>query len=162
MASLREQVAASLRRFSVPAEASNILLTQGATQALDLVVRTLLRPGDTVIVEDPVLLQFITDFAVGGAQGGWRRANSRGHDFDQLERVLKESKPKAIFINTVLQNPSGSSLSAASAQRLLDMATRDGVWIIEDDIYRELAPPEAPCLAALEGLEPCYLYFWLF
>jgi DNA-binding transcriptional MocR family regulator len=53
MASLREQIAARLRRNDISVEAANVLLTQGATQALDLVVRTILRPGDTVIVEDP-------------------------------------------------------------------------------------------------------------
>lgn len=152
MASLREQVAASLRRFSVPAEASNILLTQGATQALDLVVRTLLRPGDTVIVEDPCYCNLLQILQLAGLKVIGVERTAEGHDVDQLERVLKESKPKAIFINTVLQNPSGSSLSTASAQRLLDMATREGLWIIEDDIYRELASPEAPCLAAMEGL----------
>ncbi len=152
MASLREQIATSLRRISLPAEASNILMTQGATQALDLVVRTLLRPGDTVIVEDPCYCNLLQILQLAGLKVIGVARTADGHDFEQLERVLKESRPKAIFINTVLQNPSGSSLSTASATRLLEMVARDGVWVIEDDIYRELAPPEAPCLAAMEGL----------
>lgn len=152
MASLREQIATSLRRFSVPAEVSNILLTQGATQALDLVVRTLLRPGDSVIVEDPCYCNLLQILQLAGLKVIGVSRTADGHDFEQLERVLKESRAKAIFINTVLQNPSGSSLSTANAQRLLEIAVRQGLWIIEDDIYRELAPPEAPCLAAMEGL----------
>ena len=152
MASLREQIATSLRRFSVPAEVSNILLTQGATQALDLVVRTLLRPGDTVIVEDPCYCNLLQILQLAGLKVIGVSRTADGHDFEQLERVLKEFTAKAIFINTVLQNPSGSSLSIANAQRLLEIAARQGLWIIEDDIYRELAPPEAPCLAAMEGL----------
>lgn len=152
MASLREQIATSLRRFSVPAETSNILLTQGATQALDLVVRTLLRPGDTVVVEDPCYCNLLQILQLAGLKVIGVARTSEGHDFEQLERVLNDTKPKAIFVNTVLQNPSGSSLSMMHAQRLLELATRAGLWIIEDDIYRELAPPEAPCLAALEGL----------
>lgn len=152
MASLREQIATSLRRFSVPAEASNILLTQGATQALDLVVRTLLRPGDTVIVEDPCYCNLLQILQLAGLKVIGVARTADGLDFAQLEQVLKESKPKAIFINTVLQNPSGSSLSTLNAEHLLEMVGRAGLWIIEDDIYRELAPPEAPCLAAIEGL----------
>ena len=152
MASLREQIATSLRRFSVPVEMSNILLTQGATQALDLVVRTLLRPGDTVVVEDPCYCNLLQILQLAGLKVIGVARTADGHDFEQLERVLNEYKPKAIFINTVLQNPSGSSLSTENAQRLLDMAARDGLWIVEDDIYRELAPSEAPCLAAMEGM----------
>jgi DNA-binding transcriptional MocR family regulator len=66
---------------------------------------------------------------------------------------VKAHKPKVMFINTVLQNPSGTSLSASSAFRLLQIADREGVWVVEDDISRELAPPGAPCLAAMEGLQ---------
>jgi DNA-binding transcriptional MocR family regulator len=153
MASLREQIATSLRRISVPAETSNILLTQGATQALDLVVRTLLRPGDTVIVEDPCYCNLLQILQLAGLKVIGVARTADGHDFEQLARVLKESRPKAMFINTVLQNPSGSSLSMANAQHVLEMVARDDVWVIEDDIYRELAPPEAPCLAAIEGLK---------
>ena len=152
MASLREQIATTLRRISVPAQVSNILLTQGATQALDLVVRTLLRPGDTVVVEDPCYCNLLQILQLSGLKVIGVARTADGHDFEQLERVFSEFKPKAIFINTVLQNPSGSSLSTENAQRLLDMAARDGLWIVEDDIYRELAPPEAPCLAAMEGM----------
>lgn len=152
MASLREQIATGLRRISVPAESSNILLTQGATQALDLVVRTLLRPGDTVIVEDPCYCNLLQILKLAGLKVIGVARTADGHDFEQLERVLNEAKPRAVFINTVLQNPSGSSLSTPNAQRLLALAARDGLWVIEDDIYRELAPPDAPCLAAMEGL----------
>ena len=152
MASLREQIATALRRFAVPAEVSNILLTQGATQALDLVVRTLLRPGDTVVVEDPCYCNLLQILQLAGLKVIGVSRTVDGLDFEQLDRVLKESRPKAIFINTVLQNPSGSSFSLASARQLLEKAAREGLWIIEDDIYRELAPSEAPCLAAMEGL----------
>jgi len=152
MASLREQIATSLRRFSVPADASNILLTQGATQALDLVVRTLLRPGDAVIVEDPCYCNLLQILQLAGLRVIGVSRTSDGLDFEQLEQVLKQTKVKAIFVNTVLQNPSGSSLSMANAQRLLSIAAQADLWVIEDDIYRELAPPEAPCLASQEGL----------
>ena len=153
MGALREHIALSLRRFDVPVEPSNILLTQGATQALDLVVRTLLRPGDTVVVEDPCYCNLLQILQLAGLNVIGVARTQDGYDFEQLEHVLQTMQPKAIFVNTVLQNPSGSSLSKANAQRLLALTDRYGLWVIEDDIYRELAPPEAACLAALEGLQ---------
>lgn len=152
MGALREQIALSLRRFDVSAETNNVLLTQGATQALDLVVRTLLRPGDTVIVEDPCYCNLLQILQLAGLNVIGVARTKDGHDYDQLEHVLQTMRPKAIFVNTVLQNPSGASLSKESAQRLLALTDRYGLWVIEDDIYRELAPPEAACLAAIEGL----------
>ena len=152
MGALREQIALSLRRFDVPAETNNVLLTQGATQALDLVVRTLLRPGDTVIVEDPCYCNLLQILQLAGLNVIGVARTKDGHDYEQLEHVLQTMRPKAIFVNTVLQNPSGASLSKESAQRLLALTDRYGLWVIEDDIYRELAPPQAACLAAIEGL----------
>jgi DNA-binding transcriptional MocR family regulator len=69
-----------------------------------------------------------------------------------LKALLEREKPKAFFVNTVLQNPTGTSLSEQSARQLLNLANQYGMWIIEDDIYRELAPASAPCLAEMDGL----------
>ena len=152
MASLREQIAARLRRNDIPVEAANVLLTQGATQALDLVVRTILRPGDTVIVEDPCYCNLLQILQLSGLKVVGLPRNTDGHDLDQLSQLIKRARPKAIFINTVLQNPSGTTLSLSRAKGLLEIADQHGLWVIEDDIYRELSPEGAPCLAALEGL----------
>jgi DNA-binding transcriptional MocR family regulator len=153
MASLREQIAARLRRYDLPVESSNVLLTQGATQALDLVVRTLLRPGDTVIVEDPCYCNLLQILQLAGLKVIGLPRSVDGHDLDQLNVLIKRARPKALFINTVLQNPSGTTLSFGHAKCLLEIADRHGLWVIEDDIYRELAAEGAPCLAALEGLQ---------
>jgi len=137
-APLRERIAAQLDRQGLPVEVSNVLLTQGATQGLDLIVRTLLRPGDTVLVEDPV-------------QGVPR--TPAGLDIDVLERQVAAHQPKAIFVNTTLQNPTGATFTMANAFRLLQIAERQRMWVVEDDVSRELAPPGAPLLAAMEGLQ---------
>ena len=76
-APLRERIAEQLDRHGLPVTASNVLLTQGATQGLDLIVRTLLRPGDTVIVEDPGYCNLLQILQAGGA-GGARRAAHAG------------------------------------------------------------------------------------
>lgn len=152
MASLREQVAVILRRNAIDADASNVLLTQGATQALDLVVRTLLRPGDTVLVEDPCYCNLLQILQLAGLRVIGVERTVEGHNAEQLAEVVAREQPKAFFVNTVVQNPSGTSLSPAAAQHLLALAHQYGFWLIEDDIYRALAPADAPCLAAMDAL----------
>lgn len=153
LSALREHVAHSLRRYALPVGVDDVLLTQGVTQALDLVVRTLLKPGDTVVVEDPCYCNLLEILKVAFVKVVSVTRTPHGIDAAELEQVLKRHRPKAMFVNTVLQNPSGTSLSAASAFRLLQTADREGIYIIEDDISRELAPQGAPCLAAMEGLQ---------
>jgi DNA-binding transcriptional MocR family regulator len=152
-APLRERIAEQLDRYGLPADpAANVLLTAGATQALDLIVRTLLRPGDTVIVEDPGYCNLLQILQLGGliVQGVPR--TPAGIDNDVLEQLVIEHSPKAIFLNTTLQNPTGATFGMAAAFRLLQIAERYGLWVVEDDVNRELAPPGAPLLAAMEGL----------
>ncbi|HVE10153.1 MAG TPA: PLP-dependent aminotransferase family protein [Paraburkholderia sp.] len=152
-APLRERVAAQLDRFGLPVDASHVLLTQGATQALDLIVRTLLRAGDAVVVEDPGYCNLLQILKLAGlVVHGVPRTRS-GIDTDALAALVAAQRPKAIFVNTTLQNPTGTSFSMASAFRLLQIAEQHRLWVIEDDVSRELAPPGAPLLAAMEGLQ---------
>lgn len=152
MGALREQVALILRRNGIAAESENVLLTQGATQALDLVVRTLLRPGDTVLVDDPCYCNLLQILKLAGLRVLGVERSATGHNLEQLKERIERENPKAIFVNTVLQNPTGTSLSLDSAKALLALADQHGMWVVEDDIYRELAPAGAPCLAELDGL----------
>jgi DNA-binding transcriptional MocR family regulator len=152
-APLRERIAEQLDRHGLPADpATNVLLTAGATQALDLIVRTLLRPGDTVIVEDPGYCNLLQILQLGGLIVLGVPRTPAGIDNDVLERLVIEHKPKAIFLNTTLQNPTGATFGMAAAFRLLQIADRHGLWVVEDDVSRELAPAGAPLLAAMEGL----------
>ena len=152
-APLRERIAEQLDRHGLPADpAANVLLTAGATQALDLIVRTLLRPGDTVIVEDPGYCNLLQILRLGGLTVLGVPRTPSGVDNDVLERLVLDHKPKAIFLNTTLQNPTGATFGMAAAFRLLQIAERHGLWVVEDDVNRELAPPGAPLLAAMEGL----------
>jgi DNA-binding transcriptional MocR family regulator len=152
LTSLRDHIAGSLRRYALPVDVSNILLTHGATQALDLVVRTLCKPGDTVLVEDPCYCNLLEILKVAAVRVVSVERTTDGVDIDALESAVLEHHPRVMFVNTVLQNPSGSSLSVSAAFRLLQVADRYGLWVVEDDISRELAPPGLPCLAAMEGL----------
>lgn len=152
-APLRERIAEQLDRRGLPVDVSNVLLTQGATQALDLIVRTLLRPGDTVLVEDPGYCNLLQILKLAGLVVHGVPRTPAGLDTEVLETLVTAHRPKAIFVNTTLQNPTGATLSMASAFRLLQIAERQRMWVIEDDVSRELAPSGAPLLAAMEGLQ---------
>lgn len=152
-APLRERIAEHLDRLGLPAALDNVLLTQGATQALDLIVRTLLRAGDAVIVEDPGYCNLLQILKLAGLRVFGVPRTPAGIDTQALEAVIEAHRPKAIFVNTTLQNPTGATFAIASAFRLVQLAERAGIWIVEDDVSRELAPPNAPLIAALEGLQ---------
>jgi len=149
---LRQQLAASLTSELFAVEPDQLLLTNGATHAFDLVLRTLTRPGDVVLVEDPGygnLLSLVRHHGcipVGIARG------EAGLDMEELARQAALLHPKLMFVNTVLQNPLGTSLSQAQAHRLLALAEQFDFWLVEDDIYRELAQPGDASLAAMDGL----------
>lgn len=150
--SLRQQLAGSLSEELCAVEAEQILLTHGATHAFDLILRTLTKPGDTVLVEDPgysnlhSLIRHHGCIAVGIARG------PAGLDMERLAERAAATQPKLMFVNTVLQNPLGTSLSQAQAHRLLALAEQFDFWLVEDDIYRELAARGDASLAAMDGL----------
>ncbi|MET3134149.1 DNA-binding transcriptional MocR family regulator [Oxalobacteraceae bacterium GrIS 1.11] len=151
-ASLRQHLAGTLSDELYAVGPDQILLTHGATHAFDLILRTLSKPGDTVFVEDPgysnlhSLIRHHGCIPVGIARG------EAGLDLDFLAERAGATQPKLMFVNTVLQNPLGTSLSHAQAHRLLALAEQFDFWLVEDDIYRELTARGEASLAAMDGL----------
>lgn len=151
---LRQHMAAVLTDELYPVEAEQILLTHGATHAFDLVLRTLTKPGDAVLVEDPGYSNLLSLIRHHGCIPVGIPRGENGLDMEALAEQAKATSPKLMFVNTVLQNPLGTSLTHAQAHRLLALAEQYDFWLVEDDIYRELAPHGAsfPSLAAMDGL----------
>ena len=149
---LRQHMAAALSEELFQVSADQIVLTNGATHGFDLILRTLTKPGDTVFVEDPgysnltSLVRHHGCIPVGIARG------EHGLDFDMLAQQAAATRPKLMFVNTVLHNPLGTSLSQAQAHRLLGLAQQYDFWLVEDDIYRDLAARGDASLAAMDGL----------
>ncbi|MES2257749.1 MAG: PLP-dependent aminotransferase family protein [Pseudomonadota bacterium] len=150
--SLRQQMASTLSDELYPVQPEQILLTHGATHAFDLVLRTLTRPGDTVLVEDPGYSNLLSLIRHHGCNPVGIPRDEHGLDLDALALQAKLTQPKLMFVNTVLQNPLGTSLSHAQAHRLLALAEQFDFWLVEDDIYRELTPRGEASLAAMDGL----------
>lgn len=149
---LRQYMASTLSADLFAVEAEQILLTHGATHAFDLILRTLTKPGDTVFVEDPVYSNLLSLIRHHGCHAIGIPRDENGLDMDFLAAQAKESQPKLMFVNTVLQNPLGTSLTQAQAHRLLGFAEQFDFWLVEDDIYRELTARGEASLAAMDGL----------
>ena len=149
---LRQHLAAQLSDTLFAVEADQVLLTHGATHAFDLILRTLTKPGDCVLVEDPGYSNLTSLIRHHGCIPVAVPRGEAGLDFEVLAEQAAKVQPKLMFVNTVLQNPLGTSLSQAQAHRLLGMAERFDFWLVEDDIYRELASRGDASLAAMDGL----------
>jgi len=152
-ARLREALRPRLAEVGVMAEAGQIVTTLGATQALDIVSRTLLAPGDAVLVDEP---GWAVEFA-RLAQLGMRvlpvPRGIDGPDFAVMRSLIAEHRPRLYVTVSVLHNPTGHSLTLGQAHQLLTLAQAHDFHIVEDDTYAWLAPSHAPRLAALDGLQ---------
>ena len=152
--SLRKALARRLGDdLGIAADPARILTTQGATQALDIVARTLLKPGDAVLVDEP---GWAVEFARLSRMGMRLLSVPRGPqgpDLEVMRRHLLEHRPRLYTTVSVLHNPTGASLSLASAHQVLKLAEAHDLTIVEDDTYAWLAPPHLPRLAALDGLQ---------
>ena len=150
---LRRALSTKLAQISVQASPEQIITTVGATNALDIVSRTLLRAGDYVMVEEP---GWAIEFARLDALGMRilpvpRRAE--GPDLEVMARYCEVHRPKLFVSVSVLHNPTGFCLSPSSAYRVLQMANQHDFHIVEDDTYCHFAPDHATRLCALDGLQ---------
>jgi DNA-binding transcriptional MocR family regulator len=152
-APLRETIAKSLDRWSLDVAADQVITTHGATQALDIILRTMVKPGDTVLIEDPGYCNLIAMLKLAHVNIVGVPRIPGGIDIDALDELARQHKPTVFFTNPTLQNPTGTSYTPACAMRLLQLAERHGFWVVEDDLYREIASPTDPMLAALDGLQ---------
>ncbi len=152
---LRQQLQLSLAELEIAATPEQIVTTVGVTQALDLVAREFTRPGDTIFVDDPAWFLMFGSFAALGAKVIGIPRLADGPDLVQLAQMAALHKPKLYVINSVLHNPTSTSLSAAKAFQVLRIAEQHGITIVEDDIYCDMHPGALPAtrLAALDQLQ---------
>jgi DNA-binding transcriptional MocR family regulator len=151
-APLRELLQIYLAELEINARPENIVLTAGASQALDLVARYFLQPGDAVLVDDPGYYVLFGRLAAMGMRLVGVPRTPEGVDVARLETLVKEYKPKLFMTNSVLHNPTGTSLTAATAFRILRLAEAHDFHILEDDVYADLHSGRAHRVAALDQL----------
>ena len=154
---LREQLADFMTtKGAQGVAADNLIVTTGSQQALDLLGKTLISPGDKVIVEGPTFLATIQCFRLYGAELISAPIDGNGVKTDELEKLIAEHKPKFVYLIPTFGNPSGAMLSLERRKAVLEMAVKHNTLIVEDDPYGDLyfgdAPP--PSLLNLSATVP--------
>lgn len=154
---LRNALATRLADHGVRATPQQIVTTIGATHALDVVTRTLLHAGDTVLVDEPGWSVEYARLAALGMRVLPVPRGDDGPDIAAMQRLIEaqppRERPRLYITVSVLHNPTGASLSLQSAHRVLQLAQGHDLHIVEDDTYAHLAPAHLPRIAALDALE---------
>lgn len=138
LTALRERLAEWLSGRGIVAAPAEVLVLSGSQQGLDLVARALIEPGDEVVVEEPSYFGALQVFRAAGARLLAIPVDDEGLRVDLLEQVLERRRPKLIYTLPTFQNPSGRTLSPARRERLVGLAARHGVPLLEDDPYADL------------------------
>ncbi|QPC88708.1 aminotransferase class I/II-fold pyridoxal phosphate-dependent enzyme [Mesorhizobium sp. NBSH29] len=150
---LRQVLARRLAGHGVEAALAQIVLTESGTQAIDLICRFLIEPGDTVLVDDPCYFNFHALLRAHRANIVSVAYTPSGPDIAQLEQVLSAHRPRLYITNSGVHNPTGAVLSPVMAHRVLKLADQFDLTIVEDDIFADFETAPAPRLAAFDGLQ---------
>jgi 2-aminoadipate transaminase len=152
---LREQLSVFMKGKGATVAPDGLIVTTGSQQALDLIGKTMISPGDKVIVEAPTFLATIQCFRLYGADIISAPIDAHGVQVDALEKLILEHKPKLVYLIPTFGNPSGAMLSLERRKRILEIAAQTKTLIVEDDPYGELyfgGPPPASMLALSDDI----------
>lgn len=159
---LREMIARHSARYGIKITPENVLITSGSQQALDLLGKILIDPGDRILVESPTYLAAIQAWNAYGAEFITVPMDDHGMNTDYLEEALRVG-PKFIYVLPNFQNPTGVTLSLERRQKLIELADQYGVPIVEDDPYGQLRyeGEHLPSIVVLDSQfrddeTPCY------
>jgi len=159
--SLREMIARHSEKYGLHITPDNVLITSGSQQALDLIGKILINRGDHVLVESPTYLGALQAWNAYGAEYITVRSDDNGMVTDELEAALR-SGPKFMYVLPNFQNPTGTTIPYERRKRLVELADRYGVPIIEDDPYGQLRfegdhiPPVSVIDSEFRSNESCY------
>lgn len=150
---LRDQLQLGLRGIGIEADCEQVVLTHGSSHAFDLIIRRLLQPGDTVLVEDPGYYNLFGYLRHCGMRliGVPRRTD--GPDIAALRAAAAQYRPKLFFVQSSLQNPTGTDIPPQGLYRILQAAAEFDFRIVEDDTYGDLTLSAHPRLATLDQLD---------
>jgi DNA-binding transcriptional MocR family regulator len=149
---LREHLAVLMGDLGITAAASQIVLTCGTSQALDLVVRHFLSPGDAALVDDPGYYNLFGNLRLNGVRLLGVPRKPDGPDIESLERLAAQHRPKIYFTQSVIQNPTGTDMSPHVSFKVLQLAELFDFHVVEDDIFSDLQASPTPRLATLDQL----------
>ncbi|MBN3966474.1 PLP-dependent aminotransferase family protein [Pseudomonas gregormendelii] len=145
---LREALRVKLTAIGIEVPVEQIVTTANTVQAIDMLMRLLIKPGDTVLLDDPCYFTMHTNLALHGAKVVTVHRGVEGMDLEAFERTVIAHRPVLYMTNNSLHNPTGHSFSPAQVYRLLELSHRYGFHIVEDDLYCDLQQRSTPRLAA--------------
>ncbi len=149
---LRQLVRDLLAEQEIAVSSEQVLLTQGSSQAMDLVARRLVRSGDVVLVDEPGYPNLLFSLRFLGARLIGVPRTATGYDLLALERLVIEHQPKIFFTQPRLQSPTGSIAQLAHLHRVMQLADKHKFLVVENDINADLDPEPRPSLASLDQL----------
>jgi len=148
---LRRLLARRLADQGIDASPDQVLLTDSGTHAIDLVCRFLIEPGDVVLVDDPSYFNFHALLRAHRARVVGVPFTPSGPNIAAFTQALVDHRPRFYLMNSALHNPTGATLSAATAHRIMKLADAHDLVVVEDDIFADFATEPAPRLAAFDG-----------
>jgi len=151
--SLRRYLVTRLAQCEIDCSEDQIVLTQGASQALELCVGTLTHPGDAVLVDDPCYPHLLEMLRRRGVRPVGVPRTASGPDVQALQASVSRLNARVFFTNTTFHNPTGTTTSPQVAHEILMTARARDLTIVEDDIFAELAPERPSSLASLDALQ---------
>ncbi|SDR47935.1 transcriptional regulator, GntR family [Paraburkholderia fungorum] len=149
---LRQSLQQKLAAYEIEANPSQIVLTHGANQAMDMVIRYYVRPGDTVLVDDPGYYALFGKLKLSGANIVGVPRDVDGPNIPTLEKHLGTYRPRLFFTQSVGQNPTATDTSAAKAHRILQLAEIHDLTIVENDALADLRPRSLTRISTLDQL----------
>ncbi|WP_223218324.1 PLP-dependent aminotransferase family protein [Rhizobium wenxiniae] len=153
LAPLRRLISRRMGERGIEASPDEIMLTESGTQAIDLLCRFLIEPGDTVLVDDPCYFNFHALLRAHRAKIVGVPYTANGPDLAAFAATVSEHRPRLYITNSAIHNPTGAVLSPVTAHRVLKIAEEFDLTIVEDDIFADFETVSAPRLAAFDGLE---------
>ncbi|MGH7727962.1 MAG: PLP-dependent aminotransferase family protein [Vulcanimicrobiaceae bacterium] len=154
---LREAIAARMRARGCATSAAEVLVLTGSTQGISLVAQALAEPGDEIVIEQPTYPGALQIFQIAGLRAIPVAVDDEGMRVDHVEAILRTRRPRFIYTMPSLHNPTGVTMNADRRERLVTLARRAHVPIVEDDPYGVLARPAVPPLVALAPESVVYL-----
>lgn len=152
-AALRRLLLGRFAEEGIETTPTQLMLTGSGTQAIDLICRFLLRPGDTVLIDDPCYFNFQSLLRAHQATIASVPYTANGPDIAAFEAIVAEARPRLYITNSAVHNPTGASLAPQTAYRLLRAAVAHDMIVVEDDIFADFEPTPSPRLAVLDGLD---------
>ena len=154
---LREAIAARMRTRGTSTNSRDIIIITGSTQGITMVAQSLAEPGDEIVVEVPSYPGALQIFQIAGLRAIPVPVDDEGMRVDHVEAILRTRRPRFIYTMPSLHNPTNVTMNADRRDRLIKLAQRFGVPIIEDDPYGELAKDAGPPLLARAPEHVVYL-----